>query len=341
MKKVAKKDSKEKINYLGFVAVLIVGISLTHLLNIPDWDQGVLSMLSHRSIITHSILFPFLMHFFLINKKENPNPYLATFIIGFYLAIAMHLSADIHPKAMKGFALIKLPGNSSIGEGPSYIWMVLNTIVAIYFSTILLKKIVNTNKIVNTKKYFIAFLILALLVGLIYTVNDEPAGREMEKLSTFAILLLGTFFYSIRKTTTGNLINFTGLKKLFKIILWLILAGIVVVIIAVFVESNNEKKIEKQKEINWRITKVYQDEINICSNSIKNRFNKKKFRNIKYVSFSVPNDINQMKFIKKIKLKMYVDGLILKNKPFGTIVCNIQVYSNQKITFSSLTDRQR
>ena len=106
-------------------------------------------------------------------------------------------------------------------------------------------------------------------------------------------------------------------------------------------ESNNEKKIEKQKEINWRITKVYQDEINICSNSIKNRFNKKKFHNIKYVSFSVPNDINQMKFIKKIKLKMYVDGLILKNKPFGTIVCNIQVYSNQKITFSSLTDRQR
>ena len=193
MKKVAKKDSKEKINYLGFIAVLTVGILLTW--EIPDWDQDGLSMLSHRSIITHSILFPFLMHFFLINKKENPNPYLATFIIGFYLAIAMHLSADIHPKAMKGFALIKLPGNSSIGEGPSYIWMVLNTIVAIYFSTILLKKIVNTNKIINTKKYFISFLVLALLVGLIYTVNDEPAGREMEKLSTFVILLLGTFFF--------------------------------------------------------------------------------------------------------------------------------------------------
>ena len=339
MKKVAKKKSKENINYFGFIAVLIIGILLTH--SIPDTDQNVLSMLSHRSIITHSILFPFLMHFFLISKKEIPNPYLATFIIGFYLAIAMHLSADFHPKAMKGFALIKLPGNSSIGEVPSYIWMGLNAIAAIYFSTILLKKIVNANKIINTKKYFIAFLVLALLIGLIYTVNDEPAGREMEKLITFIIFLLPTFVFSIKKTTTGNLINFAGLKKLFKIILWLILAGIVVIIIAVFMESNNEKKIKKQKEINWRITKVYQDEINICSNSIKNRFNKKKFHNIKYVSFSVPNDINQMKFVKKIKLKMYVDGLILKNKPFGTIVCNIQVYSNQKITFSRLTDRQR
>ena len=339
MKKVAKKKSKENINYFGFIAVLIAGICLT--IKIPDSDLNVLSMLSHRSIITHSILFPFLMHFFLINKKENPNPYLAIFIIGFYVAIAMHLSADMHPKGWRGTAFIKLPGNSSIGEVPSFIWMGLNTITAIYFSTILLKKIVNTNKIINTKKYFISFLVLALLIGLIYTVNDKPAGREMEKLSTFAILLLGTFFSSIRKSTTGNLINFSGLKKLFKIILWLILAGIVVVIIAVFVESNNEKKIEKQKEINWRITKVYQDEIKICSNSIKNRFNKKKFNNIKYVSFFAPNDINQMKFIKKIKLKMYVDGLILKNKPFGTIVCNIQVYSNQKITFSSLTDRQR
>jgi len=339
MKKVAKKESKENISYFGFIVVLIIGILLTH--SIPDTDQNVLSMLSHRSIITHSILFPFLLHFFLIDKNEKPNPYLAIFIIGFYVAIAMHLSADMHPKSLRGYALIKLPGNASIGEGPTLIWIALNIIVAIYFSTILLKKILSTNKIINTKKYIISFIILALLIGGIYTLNDKPPGREMEKLTTFAILLLGTFFYSIRKSTTGNLINFSGLKKLFKIILWLILAGIVVVIIAVFVESNNEKKIEKQKEINWRITKVYQDEINICSNSIKNRFNKKKFNNIKYVSFSAPNDINQMKFIKKIKLKMYVDGLILKNKPFGTIVCNIQVYSNQKITFSSLTDRQR
>ena len=72
----------------------------------------------------------------------------------------MHLSADMHPKGWRGTAFIKLPGNSSIGEVPSFIWMGLNTIAAIYFSTILLKKIVNTNKIVNTKKYFIAFLVL-------------------------------------------------------------------------------------------------------------------------------------------------------------------------------------
>jgi len=322
--------------------VLIAGILLTRA--IPDWDLGVLSILSHRSIITHSILFPFLLHFYLINKKENPNSYLAIFIIGFYLAISMHLSADIHPQGWRGNAFIKLPGNNRIGEGPSIIWMGLNVIAAFYFSVILLKKILSTNKIINTKKYFISFLVLAFLVGGEYTVNDlpkVPTDLGMEKLSTFVILLLGTFFYSIRKTTTGNLVTITGLKKLFKIILWLILTGIVVVGIAIFMESKNEKKIKKQKEINWRITKVYKDEINICSNSIKNRFNKKKFRNIEYISFSAPNDINQMKFIKKISLKMYVDGLILKNKPFGTIVCNIQVYSNQKITFSSLTDRQR
>ena len=339
MKKVAKKKSKESISYFGFIAVLTVGILLTW--EIPDRDLDVLSMLSHRSIITHSILFPFLMHFFLINKKENPNPYLAIFIIGFYLAIAMHLSADMHPKGWRGNAFIKLPGNSSIGEVPSFIWMGLNTIAAIYFSTILLKKIVNTNKIINTKKYFISFLVLALLIGFIYTVNDEPAGREMEKLSTFVILLLPTFVFSVRKTTTGNLINFAGLKKLFKIILWLVIIGTIIILVFVGYEMSAEKeredKIQQEKKTNYRRYSLYKDETRLCKNNIIKKFPKKKFKEFNVEEYTT--DKNKTTYVKSLKMWMKYDGLILKNKTFKYVNCYIKVKPDQSINFVRIGDK--
>ena len=158
---------ENKINYFRFIGALLAGIIIPHILNIPDIDQNILSPLGHRSIITHSILFPYLMHYFLINKKDNPNPDFIIFIIGFYLSVAMHLSADLYPKGWRGTAFIKLPGNSSIGEGPSIIWMFLNVLVATYFSAILLKRIA------NIKKYWITYLIIGSGIGLVYAAVDE------------------------------------------------------------------------------------------------------------------------------------------------------------------------
>ena len=61
-KKIVEKNTKDKINYLGFIAVLFLGL-LTH--KLPDIDLSAQGLIGHRSIITHSILFPFLK-----NKKK-------------------------------------------------------------------------------------------------------------------------------------------------------------------------------------------------------------------------------------------------------------------------------
>ena len=239
VKETVKKSTNDKINYFRFIGVLLAGIIIPHILNIPDIDQGILSPLGHRSIITHSILFPYLMHYFLINKKDQPNPDFIIFIIGFYLSVAMHLSADLYPKGWRGTALIKLPGNSSIGEGPSIIWMFLNVLVATYFSAILLKKIA------NIKKYWITYLIIGSGIGLVYAAVDE--GEVGAKFLTFLFFLFATFFYSLRKSKTGTLINTKGLKKFAKIVVGIILVGVAIILIVIGIEHSAEK--DKQRQI--------------------------------------------------------------------------------------------
>ena len=100
--------------------------------------------------------------------------------------IAIHLSADLHPKGWRGTANIKLPGNNSIGEGLSIIWMFLNVMVGTYFSSRLL---INIS---NTKKYLIPYVIIAALIAGIYTAED--GGDEGAKFITFLIIFLITFF---------------------------------------------------------------------------------------------------------------------------------------------------
>ena len=72
------KDNKT--NYFIFLGVYFLSF-LT--LNIPDIDQAFLGLLGHRSIITHSILLPYLLYHFFIKKKDRPNDYLIFFVIGF------------------------------------------------------------------------------------------------------------------------------------------------------------------------------------------------------------------------------------------------------------------
>ena len=328
-----KKNISQNINYFGFIAILLAGIILT--LKLPDVDRGLMSLIGHRSIITHSILFPYLMHYFLINKKDRPNSYLVIFIIGFYLSIAIHLSADIYPKGWRGTALIKLPGNNSIGEGPSIIWMGLNVIAATYFSAILLKKIT------NTKKYWTTYLVIGSAVGLVYTAADE--GEVVAKFLTFLFFLFVTFFYSLGKSNTGTLINTKGLKKFAKIVIGLILVGVAIIFIVIGIEHSAEKdkqqKIQQEKETNYRAYEVYKDELNLCKNKIIKKYPKKKFVEFNWSDFWAPK--NQKTYTKTLKMWMKHDGLIFKNKFFGKVDCFIKVKSDQSISFIRLGDKYK
>ena len=332
-----------KINYFLFIAVFFGGIVLT--LALPDFDQNFKSSLGHRSIITHSILFPYLIYHFYLRKKDEPNVYLVLFIIAFYISIAIHLSADLHPKGWRGTALIKLPGNSSIGEGPSIIWMFLNIIVGTYFSSKLFISIA------NTKKYFITYLVLGSLSAMMYAVGD--GGDEGAKFITFVSIFLITFFVAKKKSGTKAVeqkkVPLKKTKKKEKktgkstgIIIFIVVATLFGGLIFLInnTETNNKKNTQKKQKItNWRADKVYKDEFNICKYRITQKYSNKNFSEFKYESFNAAK--NQKSYTKTIKMWMKHDGLILKNKKFGYVDCYIKVNPDQSINFIRVGDKYK
>ena len=174
----------KELNYFAFIIVLSFGYFIG--LFFPDTDQGMQSLLGHRSIITHSILLPYLLYSY-FKKNNNLTPLKTIFIVGIYLGIGLHLSADLHPKAFRGFALIKLPFNISIGD-LSPIWIGINAGVALFFSSALL------NQLTNKKLFWITYLIIALIVGLTYA-DEEPYNNDAI-IGTFIFLLSATFIYA-------------------------------------------------------------------------------------------------------------------------------------------------
>ena len=170
---------QKEINYFYFLVFLISSFFIG--LAFPDVDQMFQSLLGHRSILTHSILLPYLLYIYL-EKKE---PRVKTILIGLLLGIGLHLSADLHPKSWIGFALIKLPFNISIG-GLSPIWIGINAIAALYAAAYFL------NLLTNRKLFWISYLVIALVVGITYA--DAERYNEVSIAITFIVLLFSTFF---------------------------------------------------------------------------------------------------------------------------------------------------
>lgn len=87
-------------------------------LTLPDIDQW-LWPLDHRDALTHSLL---------------PAAVLASWrrlravAGGLALGLALHVSADCFPDAMRGFATVKLPFAGGIG-GWSYWWLAVNAMI--------------------------------------------------------------------------------------------------------------------------------------------------------------------------------------------------------------------
>ena len=336
---MTKEDKK---NYFIFLGVYFLSF-LT--LNIPDIDQAFLGLLGHRSIITHSILLPYLLYHFFIKKKDKPNDYLIFFVIGFYISISIHLSADLHPKGWRGYAFIKLPGDISIGEGPSVIWMFLNIIGGTYFAS---KLLINIS---NTKKYLIPYAIIAILIAGFYTAADD--GDEGAKFITFLIVFLITFFVakkqeggkgaeltkSLTKKKEKKIKKKSGNMTAIIVAVGLVLVFGLLILILGNPQTTSERKMKQEKQSNYRAYDVYKDEFNICKNKITQKYNKKNFSEFSWVSFSAPK--NQKGYTKNIIMSMKHDGLVLKNKYFGKIDCFIVVKPNQSITFSHLGNKYK
>jgi hypothetical protein len=97
----------------------------------PDLD--LIFGLGHRSGLTHSILAAALL--------TAAGPRWHPIAAGLALGTGLHLSADVFPNAMRGFATVKMPGAGSIGAGWSYAWLAGNALASLALGTILLRAI--------------------------------------------------------------------------------------------------------------------------------------------------------------------------------------------------------
>ena len=98
---------------LAAFAAFVVGLGL------PDLDQML--PLPHRSALTHSIL-PTLL---LMSRREW-----RTLAGGVGIGSGVHLAADTFPKAMMGFATVKLPLLGALPATASYAWLAANAVLA-------------------------------------------------------------------------------------------------------------------------------------------------------------------------------------------------------------------
>lgn len=107
---------------LALVA-FVVGLTL------PDVDLliGV-----HRSGVTHSVLLPVLA--FADARWRQA-------ACGLAGGVAIHLSADCFPRAMVGYATVKLPFEGSIGAAGSYLWLGANALLALALAAWALRRL--------------------------------------------------------------------------------------------------------------------------------------------------------------------------------------------------------
>ena len=100
----------------------------------PDVDKQLMSLLHHRSILTHSVLLPLLMMVLLRANYSKP------IAAGLSAGISIHLAASmITPMSSYSQVYLPAPLSSSIGATESLIWLGLNAIAGYFLALRLLK----------------------------------------------------------------------------------------------------------------------------------------------------------------------------------------------------------
>lgn len=107
------------------LALLAFAIGLTF----PDVDRPL--GLGHRSGLTHSVL-P-LAAFAVARWRQA--------VAGLAGGLGVHLAADCFPRAMTGYATIKLPVAGSIGAAASYGWLAVNAALALALCALALRRL--------------------------------------------------------------------------------------------------------------------------------------------------------------------------------------------------------
>ncbi|MCF2625439.1 hypothetical protein I6E17_04495 [Fusobacterium perfoetens] len=168
----------EYVDKVGLIGIIVAITAFLTGIKFPDWDFKL--KLQHRSILTHSPLFLFLL--IELYKKEK-NDTFRFFIAGFALALAVHFIFDFFPKGWSRGALLHIPiARIALSPKISKILFMLSIIISVYIT-------------VNMTKSFEEFLflgILALWTFLKHTIKEEKFFRPCI-LFTLIFLFIGSF----------------------------------------------------------------------------------------------------------------------------------------------------
>lgn len=162
---------------LGYAVGAFLGLWL------PDVDLILLPLLHHRSILSHSILIPWLM------AKYARDRVPLEVIAGIYCGVAVHLSADVLSPAV-GFGQIWLPWPIKVSIGPlSPLWVAGMAFLALRFALslcgIAVKKLIG----------------IAVMFALAYSALHEQA---VVPLVVFGAVLGGVLWLRRRKVVAAE-----------------------------------------------------------------------------------------------------------------------------------------
>lgn len=179
----------ENIDILGLV---LITVSFFLGIKFPDFDFKL--RLRHRSIITHSPLITILLIALYEVKKDFFFKY---FIVGFSIAIAVHMLFDLFPYKWHGGALLKIPINN--------ITCSKETTKLFFIFTILINSFISIFYIEMIEEY-IFVIVLSLLVFIKKSKYEKSIIRPI-LIFAFLMLFLGILKYDFLMNLTVNLLR--------------------------------------------------------------------------------------------------------------------------------------
>ncbi len=153
----------EYVDKIGLTGIIVAITAFLVGMKFPDWDFKL--KLQHRSILTHSPLFLFLL--MELYKKERSETF-RFFIAGFALALTVHFIFDFFPKGWSRGALLHIPvARTALPVKISKLLFIASIIVSAYI----------TLKMINSFEEYVFFALLALWTFLKNTIREEKFFR--------------------------------------------------------------------------------------------------------------------------------------------------------------------
>lgn len=175
----------EYVDKIGLTGIIVAVTAFLVGMKFPDWDFKL--KLQHRSILTHSPLFLFLL--MELYKKDRSDTF-RFFIAGFALALAIHFIFDFFPKGWSRGALLHLPiARIPLSPAVSKIIFMASIVISLYISL----------KMINSFEEYVFFIILSFWTFLKSIIKEKKFFRPCMLFMMIFLLMGSTKFDEVNK----------------------------------------------------------------------------------------------------------------------------------------------